>query len=246
MDALPTQIPAFNLYLGTELRRMERGEALVTLELAPHHLNSRGVVHGGVLASLLDSALGAAVISAIPKEWWCATISLSVQFLEGARRGVLERGRGRERESQRVQGRDPTRGRSAPHFARNKHPAALDVITHRGFDGFRRGKTVVLQPFQDGARFLTPDGRGVKDSRALDRENVHVLDRGIAGPQGIHVADPQKLEASGNPERQHQRQEQHQRETGRRPDEESRSEGECQRQRSEQDALPHHPNAGGQ
>jgi uncharacterized protein (TIGR00369 family) len=90
MDAPPTQVPAFNIYLGTELRRMERGEALVTLELQPHHLNSRGVVHGGVLASLLDTALGAAVISSIPKEWWCATISLSVQFLEGARRGRLE------------------------------------------------------------------------------------------------------------------------------------------------------------
>jgi uncharacterized protein (TIGR00369 family) len=82
-------VPAFNVYLGTELKRMERGEAVVTLELGPHHLNGRGVVHGGVLASLLDSALGAAVIASIPKEWWCATISLSVQFLEGARRGRL-------------------------------------------------------------------------------------------------------------------------------------------------------------
>ena len=89
MNAPPTNVPAFNVYLGTELRRMERGEAEMTLELAPHHLNGRGVVHGGVLASLLDSALGAAVISSIPKEWWCATISLSVQFLEGARRGRL-------------------------------------------------------------------------------------------------------------------------------------------------------------
>jgi uncharacterized protein (TIGR00369 family) len=89
-DAPAFNVPAFNVYLGTELRRMDGGEAVVTLELAPHHLNNRGVVHGGVLASLLDSALGAAVISAIPEEWWCATISLSVQFLEGARRGLLE------------------------------------------------------------------------------------------------------------------------------------------------------------
>lgn len=90
MEAPASGVPAFNIYLGTELQRMERGEAVVTLELAPHHLNGRGVVHGGVLASLLDSALGAAVISSIPEEWWCATISLSVQFLEGARRGRLE------------------------------------------------------------------------------------------------------------------------------------------------------------
>jgi len=54
MNAPPANIPAFNIYLGTELQRMERGEAVVTLELQAHHLNSRGVVHGGVLASLLD------------------------------------------------------------------------------------------------------------------------------------------------------------------------------------------------
>jgi uncharacterized protein (TIGR00369 family) len=68
---------------------MENGDAEARLELRPHHCNKRGVVHGGVLSALLDTALGAAVISSIPKEWWCATTSLSVQFLEGVREGVL-------------------------------------------------------------------------------------------------------------------------------------------------------------
>jgi fumarylpyruvate hydrolase len=68
---------------------MEGGEAEARLELQPHHCNKRGVVHGGVLSALLDTALGAAVIASIPKEWWCATTSLSVQFLEGVRSGVL-------------------------------------------------------------------------------------------------------------------------------------------------------------
>ncbi len=92
--------PPFTEYLGVELVRAGDGEAEVRLSLEAHHLNRRGVVHGGVLASLLDSALGAAVISAIPPSWWCATISLSVQFLEGVGRGrlnargrVLRRGR---------------------------------------------------------------------------------------------------------------------------------------------------------
>lgn len=82
-------IPPFNTYLGVEVKRMDGGEAVAELRLGPHHLNSRGVVHGGVLSALLDTALGAAVISAIPKEHWCATTSLSVQFLEGAREGLL-------------------------------------------------------------------------------------------------------------------------------------------------------------
>jgi uncharacterized protein (TIGR00369 family) len=68
---------------------MEDGNAEATIELAPHHTNNRGVAHGGVVSSLLDSAMGAAVISAIPKEWWCATTGLTIQFVAGAREGTL-------------------------------------------------------------------------------------------------------------------------------------------------------------
>ncbi len=82
-------IPPFNTYLGTEVSVKEDGKATVTLDLAPHHLNRRGVAHGGVVTALLDSALGAAVISSIPKEWWCATTSLNTYFLDGAGQGRL-------------------------------------------------------------------------------------------------------------------------------------------------------------
>jgi uncharacterized protein (TIGR00369 family) len=81
--------PPFNQYLGIRVVRMEGGDAEATIDLAPHHTNNRGVAHGGVVSSLLDSAMGAAVISAIPKEWWCATTGLSIQFVAGAREGAL-------------------------------------------------------------------------------------------------------------------------------------------------------------
>jgi len=81
--------PPFNQYLGTRIVRMEAGEAEVALELAPHHTNNRGVAHGGVVAAVLDSAMGAAVISAIPQEWWCATTGLSIYFVAGPREGAL-------------------------------------------------------------------------------------------------------------------------------------------------------------
>ncbi len=82
-------VPAFNTYLGVRLERMADGEAVAVLDLGEHHLNARGVVHGGVVSALLDTALGSAVVSAIPNEAWCATTSLSVQYLEGARSGRL-------------------------------------------------------------------------------------------------------------------------------------------------------------
>jgi len=82
-------VPPFNSYLGVEVVRLEKGEAEATLNLAAHHLNARGVAHGGVISSLLDTVLGGAVISAIPREWWCATTSLSIQFLDGSGEGLL-------------------------------------------------------------------------------------------------------------------------------------------------------------
>ena len=85
----PMPAPSFNQYLGVRVVRMEGGEAEAVIELAPHHTNNRGVAHGGVVSSLLDSAMGAAVISAIPKEWWCATTGLSIQFIAGAHEGTL-------------------------------------------------------------------------------------------------------------------------------------------------------------
>ncbi len=83
------QVPSFTSHLGIRFERDESGESVAFLDLAPHHLNQRGVAHGGVVTALLDSALGAAVISAIPPEWWCATTTLATQFVAGARPGRL-------------------------------------------------------------------------------------------------------------------------------------------------------------
>jgi uncharacterized protein (TIGR00369 family) len=82
--------PPFHPYLGLEINKLEEGQAEATLELGPQHLNRRGVAHGGVIAALLDSALGAAVVSSIPVEWWCATTSLSAQFISGPGPGRLK------------------------------------------------------------------------------------------------------------------------------------------------------------
>lgn len=71
--------------------RVEDSAAGVVLEaeIRPELLNRRGVVHGGVLSALLDSALGGAVVAGIDPEEWCATLQLSVQFISGGRRGPL-------------------------------------------------------------------------------------------------------------------------------------------------------------
>ena len=109
--------PPFSTFLGIELESRGEGQARCALELAPHHLNRRGVAHGGILASLLDSALGAAVISSMPEAWWCATTSLSIQFIAGVGPGRLV-----------ATGRVLRRGRTTAFATGEVHDAAGNVV----------------------------------------------------------------------------------------------------------------------
>ncbi|MGD8329325.1 MAG: PaaI family thioesterase [Acidobacteriota bacterium] len=85
----PPQPTPFGTHLGMEIVDAADGVASVRMELADHLRNRRGVAHGGAVASLLDAALGAAVISAIAPQEWCGTLQLSIQFHDPARHGPL-------------------------------------------------------------------------------------------------------------------------------------------------------------
>lgn len=71
--------------LGVE--RVETGDGRVTVELptGPQHANQGGWVHGGVLAGLLDMALGSAVVTTLQPGEWTATMSLTTDFLRPAK-----------------------------------------------------------------------------------------------------------------------------------------------------------------
>lgn len=79
----------YGQHLGIELIEAAEGRASARLPLAAHLCNRRGVAHGGAVASLLDTAMGAAVISAMTPEEWCGTLQLSIQYNDPARHGPL-------------------------------------------------------------------------------------------------------------------------------------------------------------
>jgi uncharacterized protein (TIGR00369 family) len=66
--------------LGCELEHVEPGKAVVALEVGKRHLNGIGILHGGVHASLLDNAMGLAVMVARPNDK-VVTTNLNVHFL---------------------------------------------------------------------------------------------------------------------------------------------------------------------
>jgi len=70
--------------LGIEPVEAEPGRVSFTLELGEHHLNPFGIVHGGVLAALLDTAMGCAVHSLLPPAVGYVTGELNVRFLRPA------------------------------------------------------------------------------------------------------------------------------------------------------------------
>jgi 1,4-dihydroxy-2-naphthoyl-CoA hydrolase len=65
------------------------GFAVVEADVRPDLVHRFGAAHGGVVASLVDQALGSAVFPLVPAGTWPATLEFKVNYLAAARRGVL-------------------------------------------------------------------------------------------------------------------------------------------------------------
>ncbi len=95
--------------LGLEALGFDGDDYVVALALQPRHLNIGGLVHGGVLCSLLDTAMARAFFMADGGHTLsAATLEMKVNFLGSARGGRLEaRGRvaHRTRRTAYVEGR---------------------------------------------------------------------------------------------------------------------------------------------
>ena len=67
----------------------EEGRARLQLEAGEEHLNPAGTVHGGVLATLVDAAMGTAVGQAGEEEETAVTVSLTVTYLKPGKPGRI-------------------------------------------------------------------------------------------------------------------------------------------------------------
>ena len=76
--------------IGITAQTSGRGEATAELIADDGHLNPAGTVHGGVLATLVDTTMGAAVRSTIDDEDVPATLQLTIAYLRPGREGTLQ------------------------------------------------------------------------------------------------------------------------------------------------------------
>ncbi|MDX3234998.1 PaaI family thioesterase [Streptomyces sp. ME03-5709C] len=67
--------------LGFTLEEVEEGRAVFAMEPGEEHYNPIGSVHGGVYATLLDSAAGCAVQSVLPEGMGYTSLDLNLKFL---------------------------------------------------------------------------------------------------------------------------------------------------------------------
>lgn len=75
---------------GFVLAEAEPGRVLMRMRVDKRHMQVHGVVHGGVLAALADTAGGLASYMACPRGTRVATIEMKINYLESVEGGIVE------------------------------------------------------------------------------------------------------------------------------------------------------------
>jgi uncharacterized protein (TIGR00369 family) len=73
--------PPIGALMNFNLTELSEGRAVFTVEPAEYHYNPIGVVHGGLAATLLDSAMGCAVHSTLPAGGGYTTLEIKVNYI---------------------------------------------------------------------------------------------------------------------------------------------------------------------
>ena len=73
--------PPIGALMNFEITELSEGRAVFTVEPAEYHYNPIGVVHGGLAATLLDSAMGCAVHSTLPAGAGYTTLEIKVNYI---------------------------------------------------------------------------------------------------------------------------------------------------------------------
>lgn len=74
---------------GFQLDAAEAGRAVLRMRVRERHKQLHGVVHGGVLAALADTAGGLATYMAVPRGTRIATVEMKINYLEPVAKGTL-------------------------------------------------------------------------------------------------------------------------------------------------------------
>jgi len=79
----------FGELIGLEFTEVESGYSRSRLTIEEKHFNPTGIVHGGVMYSMADTGMGAAVYVDLDSGENCSTVELKISYHESVDSGVL-------------------------------------------------------------------------------------------------------------------------------------------------------------
>ncbi len=74
---------------GFQLEVAEPGRAVIHMRVRAKHRQVHGVVHGGILAAIADTAAGVACYMLLPRGTHLATIEMKINYLEPVEKGTI-------------------------------------------------------------------------------------------------------------------------------------------------------------
>ena len=79
----------FASLLGIRIHSLERGAATVLFDVRPELTRMEGILHGGALASLIDTAAAFAVLSLLAPDEQTVTVDLTLHYLRPVTAGQV-------------------------------------------------------------------------------------------------------------------------------------------------------------
>ena len=80
--------------MGFHAVAVDEGRAVIELDTHDHHLNTMGRLHGGVLCTIADTAMGIAHACSLAEGFTSATVEMKINFLRPAAAGMKLRASG--------------------------------------------------------------------------------------------------------------------------------------------------------
>jgi acyl-CoA thioesterase len=76
-------------HVGMRIEEQYEGHSVCKLDVQNYHLNSTGVVHGGVLFTMADTCMGAALYPTLLADEICATIEIKINYFKPVLSGLM-------------------------------------------------------------------------------------------------------------------------------------------------------------
>ena len=80
----------FEEYLGMRIQDAQDGRALLTMPFRAAHCQGKGLMHGGAIVALADTALAIAIKTQLPEGTHFATIEMGLTFHAPVRWGTVQ------------------------------------------------------------------------------------------------------------------------------------------------------------